>query len=106
MSGGAGYQPSPAADGAIQLGDGLGGHVVPLQPCVPTGQKLLYKVVAGKRQCVLLLIYTENRKQIKCISITNVDLCDLHLTNFSFFTLLLIFLLLFVGAVFMVEQQS
>lgn len=42
-----GYQPSPAADGAVSLGDGLGGHVVPLQPCVSAGQKLLFKVVAG-----------------------------------------------------------
>lgn len=48
VSGRAGYQPSPAADGAISLGDGLGGHAVPLQPCVPAGQKLLYKVVAGQ----------------------------------------------------------
>lgn len=48
VSGRVGYQPSPAADGAISLGDGLGGHVVPLQPCVPAGQKLLYKVVAGQ----------------------------------------------------------
>lgn len=48
VSGRAGYQPSPAADGAISLGDGLGGHVVPLQPCVHAGQKLFYKVVAGQ----------------------------------------------------------
>lgn len=48
VSGRAGYQPTPAADGAISLGDGLGGHVVPLQPRVPAGQKLLYKVAAGQ----------------------------------------------------------
>lgn len=30
VSGRAGYQPSPAADGAISLGLGLGGHAVPL----------------------------------------------------------------------------
>lgn len=48
VSGRAGYQPSPAADGAIQLGDGLGGNAVALQPCVPAGQKLFFKVVAGQ----------------------------------------------------------
>lgn len=48
VSGGASYQPSPAADGAISLGDGLGGNAVPLQPCVTARQKLLYKVVAGQ----------------------------------------------------------
>lgn len=48
VSGRASYQPSPAADGAISLGDGLGGYVVPLQPRVPAGQKLLFKVVAGQ----------------------------------------------------------
>lgn len=35
VSGRAGYQPSPATDGAISVGDRLGGHVVPLQPRVP-----------------------------------------------------------------------
>lgn len=35
MSGGAGYQPTPAADGAVSLGDGLGGNAVSLQSCVP-----------------------------------------------------------------------
>lgn len=48
MSGRVGYQPSPAADGAVSLGDGLGGHAVPLQSCVPAGQKLLSKVVASQ----------------------------------------------------------
>lgn len=35
MSGRAGHQPAPAADGAVSLGDGLGGNVVSLQSCVP-----------------------------------------------------------------------
>lgn len=48
VSGRTGHQPPPAADGALSLGDGLGGHAVPLQPCVPAGEKLLYKVVAGQ----------------------------------------------------------
>lgn len=48
MSGRAGYQPSPAADGAISLGHGLGGHAVPLQPRLPAGQKLFHKMVAGQ----------------------------------------------------------
>lgn len=48
VSGRAGYQPSPAADGAISLGDGLGGHAVSLQSFVPAGQKLLSKVVASQ----------------------------------------------------------
>ena len=51
VSGRAGNKPSPAADGSISLGDGLGGHAIPLQPCVPTGQKLLYKVVASQWIC-------------------------------------------------------
>lgn len=37
VSGRAGYQPSPAADGAISLGDGLGRHAVPLQPGLAFG---------------------------------------------------------------------
>lgn len=48
MSGRAGYQPSPAADGAISLGHGLGGHAVPLQPRVTAGQKLFHKMVTGQ----------------------------------------------------------
>lgn len=44
---GIGYQSSPAADGAISLGHGLGGNAVPFKPGFSAGQKFFPKMVAG-----------------------------------------------------------
>ena len=98
VSGRAGDQPSPAADGAISLGDGLGRHVVPLQPCVPAGQKLFYKMVAGQWMYLHRKRYKYCTKKARFLTVFN-------LVNKLFVSVYICFLLI-LGSVFMAEQQS